>query len=54
MPIKAQLVDAALGKGPAACNLLVSLAITQLACFNKLSCLAGVAYCRLRKHDWTS
>jgi len=30
-------------KGPAACNLLVSLAITQLACLNKLSCLDGIA-----------
>jgi len=43
MPIKTQLVNPALGKGPAACNVLVSLAVTQLDCFSKLSHLAGVA-----------
>jgi len=30
-------------KGPAACNVLVSIAVTQLDCFSKLSHLAGVA-----------
>lgn len=43
MPTKAQLVNTALEIGPAACNLLVPLAVIQLACFNKLSRLAGVA-----------
>lgn len=54
VPTKTQPVNAAIGTGPAACNLLVSLAVTQLACFDKLSRLAGVAYCRLRRHVWPS
>ena len=54
VPVKTQPVNAAIGKGAAACKLLVSLAVTQLACFNKLSRLAGVADCRLRRHVWPS